>query len=202
MRTSSRTRTDSRIPGKVAPKTCCGFRAVHLSSSENHSCMKFFTKDFNRSNVVACFKMVKYETAFENCVNARLLVQPTQYTVIVVRRNVDQYFYGARTSNPGDSVRVRLPADIVRPQATGGSMKEAERQKSHARMRGTTRILTLARMKVQRLLLCLVIILLPACTPVINDMSQDKENQVHAAIATSLSRFSHQKPVNCNSQDL
>jgi hypothetical protein len=48
----------------------------------------------------------------------------------------------------------------------------------------------------------LLFAMLPACTPVINDMSQDKENQVHAAIATSLSRFSHQKPVNCNSQDL
>src|SRR4030095_4453770 len=87
-----------------------GFRAVHLSSSENHSCMKFFAKDFNRSNVVACFKMVKYETVFENSVNARLLVQLTQYTVVMLRRNVDQYFHGARTSNPVDYVRVRLPA--------------------------------------------------------------------------------------------
>lgn len=48
----------------------------------------------------------------------------------------------------------------------------------------------------------LLLAMLPACTPVINDMSQDKENQVHAAIATSLSRFSHEKPVNCNSEDL
>jgi hypothetical protein len=48
----------------------------------------------------------------------------------------------------------------------------------------------------------LLLAMLPACTPVINDMSQDKENQVHAAIATSLLRFSHEKPVNCNSEDL
>jgi hypothetical protein len=33
-------------------------------------------------------------------------------------------------------------------------------------------------------------------------MSQDMENRVHAAIATSLSRFSHEKPANCNSEDL
>jgi hypothetical protein len=76
--------------------------------------MEFFAKDFNRSNVVACFKMVKYETVFENNVNARLLVQLTQYTIIVFWRNVDQYFHGARTSNPVNYVRVRLPADIVR----------------------------------------------------------------------------------------
>ena len=74
--------------------------------------MEFFAKDFNRSNVVACFKMVKYETVFENSVNARLLVQLTQYTVIMLRRNVDQYFHGARTSNPVDYVRVRLPAEL------------------------------------------------------------------------------------------
>ena len=57
--------------------------------------------------------MVKYETVFENGINARLLVQLTLYTVVMLRRNVDQYFHGARTSNPVDYVRVRLPADIV-----------------------------------------------------------------------------------------
>jgi hypothetical protein len=67
-------------------------------------------------------------------------------------------------------------------------------------MRGTTRILTLARIKVQRLLACLMITSLPACTPMI--MSQDMENRVHAEVATSLSRFSHEKPANCNSEDL
>ena len=46
--------------------------------------MEFFAKDFNRSNVVACFKMVKYETVFENSVNARLLGKLTQYTVSVL----------------------------------------------------------------------------------------------------------------------
>ena len=76
--------------------------------------MKFVAKDFNRSNVVACLKMVKYQAVFENSVNAGLLVQLTQYTVVMLRRNVDQYFHGARTSNPVDYVRVRLPADIVR----------------------------------------------------------------------------------------
>jgi methyl coenzyme M reductase subunit C len=60
-----------------------GFRAVHLGSSENHSCMKFVAKDFNCPNVVTCFKTVKYETVFENGINARFLVQLTQYTVIV-----------------------------------------------------------------------------------------------------------------------
>ena len=48
----------------------------------------------------------------------------------------------------------------------------------------------------------LLFAMLPACTPMIHDMSQEKENQIHTAIATSLSRFSHEKPVNCNSQDL
>ena len=76
--------------------------------------MKFFAKDFNRPNVVAPFKMVKYQAIFKNGINAGLLVQLTQYTVVMLRRNVDQYFHGARTSNPVDYVRVRLPADIVR----------------------------------------------------------------------------------------
>ena len=70
------------------------FRAVHLSSSENHSCVKFVAEDFNRPSVVARFKMVKYQAVFENGINARLLVKFTQYTIIVVRRNVDQYFHG------------------------------------------------------------------------------------------------------------
>src|SRR4030095_417775 len=86
----------------------CGFRAVHLSSSENHSCVKFVAEDFNRPSVVARFKMVKYQAIFENSVNARLLVKLTQYTIVMLRRNVDQYFHGARTSNPVDYVRVRL----------------------------------------------------------------------------------------------
>ena len=76
--------------------------------------MKFFAKDFNRPNVVAPFKMVKYQAIFKNGINAGLLVQLIQYTVVMLRRNVDQYFHGARTSNPVDYVRVRLPADIVR----------------------------------------------------------------------------------------
>ena len=62
--------------------------------------MKFFAKDFNRPNVVACFKMVKYQAIFKNGINARLLVKLTQYTVIMFRRNVDQYFHGARTTIP------------------------------------------------------------------------------------------------------
>ena len=57
---------------------------------------------------------MNYEPIFENSVNARLLVKLTQYTIIVFWRNVEQYFHGARTSNPVDYVRVRLPADIVR----------------------------------------------------------------------------------------
>ena len=56
---------------------------------------------------------MNYEPIFENSVNARLLVKLTQYTIIVFWRNVEQYFHGARTSNPVDYVRVRLP-DIVR----------------------------------------------------------------------------------------
>ena len=76
--------------------------------------MEFFAKDFNRSNVVARFKMVNYQAIFKNGIYARLLVKLTQYTVIMLRRNVDQYFHGARTSNSVDYVRVRLPADIVR----------------------------------------------------------------------------------------
>ena len=76
------------------------FRAIHLSSSENHSCVKFVAEDFNRPSVVARFKMVKYQAVFENGINARLLVKFTQYTIIVVRRNVDQYFHGSRAINP------------------------------------------------------------------------------------------------------
>jgi hypothetical protein len=79
-------------------------------------------------------------------------------------------------------------------------MKDAKRQESRARMHGATRIPTSARMKVQRLLFRLMITSLPACTPMI--MSQDMENKVHAQVAMSLSRFSHEKPVNCNSEDL
>jgi hypothetical protein len=71
-----------------------GFRAVHLSSSENHSCVKFVAEDFNRPSVVACFKMVKYQAIFENGINARLLGKLTEYTIIMFRRNVDQYFHG------------------------------------------------------------------------------------------------------------
>jgi hypothetical protein len=79
-------------------------------------------------------------------------------------------------------------------------MKDAKRQERRARMHGATRIPTSARMKVQRLLFRLMITSLPACTPMI--MSQDMENKVHAQVAMSLSRFSHEKPVNCNSEDL
>ena len=62
--------------------------------------MKFVAEDFNRSNVVACLKMVKYQAIFKNSVNAGLLVQLTQYTVVMLRRNVDQYFHGSRSNNP------------------------------------------------------------------------------------------------------
>ena len=79
-------------------------------------------------------------------------------------------------------------------------MSDGEQQESRARMRGAARVLISMRMKVQRLLSCLMITSLPACTPMI--MSQEMENRVHAEVATSLSRFSHEKPVNCNSQDL
>ena len=64
--------------------------------------MEFFAKDFNRPNVVACFKMVKYETVFG--INARLLVKLTQYTIIMFWRNVEQYFHRVRTINRLDSV--------------------------------------------------------------------------------------------------
>jgi hypothetical protein len=90
-----------------------GFRAVHLSSSEDHPCVKFIAEDLNGSNFVACFKMVKYQAVFKNGIHARLLVKLAQYTVIMLWENVEQYFHGARTSNPVDYVRVRLP-DIVR----------------------------------------------------------------------------------------
>src|SRR5262245_23500016 len=36
------------------------FRTVHLSSGENHSCVKFVAEDFNRPKFVACLKMVKH----------------------------------------------------------------------------------------------------------------------------------------------
>jgi hypothetical protein len=65
-----------------------GFGAVHLSSSENHSCMKFIAEDLNGSNFVACFKMVKYQAVLKNGIHARLLVKLTQYTVIVFWRNL------------------------------------------------------------------------------------------------------------------
>ena len=47
--------------------------------------MKFFAQDFNRSNFVACLKVVNYETVFQNSINARLLVKLTEYTVIMFR---------------------------------------------------------------------------------------------------------------------
>ena len=53
-----------------------------------------FAEDFNRSNFVACFKMVNYQAIFKNGINARLLGKLTQYTVIMFRRNVDLYFQG------------------------------------------------------------------------------------------------------------
>ena len=84
----------------------CGFRAVHLSSSENHSCVKFVAEDFNRPSVVACIKMVNYQAIFENGINVRLLGKLTQYTVIMFRRNVDQYFHG-RTIDRLDSSLVQ-----------------------------------------------------------------------------------------------
>ncbi len=62
--------------------------------------MKFLAEDFNRPKLVACFKMVKYQAIFQNGINARLLGKLTQYTVIMFRRNVDQYFQGSRTINP------------------------------------------------------------------------------------------------------
>jgi hypothetical protein len=37
--------------------------------------------------------MVKYETVFENGINARLLAKLTQQAIIMFRRNVDQYFH-------------------------------------------------------------------------------------------------------------
>ena len=101
------------------------FRAVHLSSSENHSCVKFVAEDFNRPRFVACFKMVKYQAVFENGINARLLVKFIQYTIIVVRRNVDQYFHG-RTIDRLDSSLVQsfswMMAHIV--SCFGDSVKE------------------------------------------------------------------------------
>jgi hypothetical protein len=66
------------------------FRAVHLSSRENHSCVIFFAEDFNRSKFVACFKIMNYQAIFKNGINVRLLGKLTQYTVIMFRRNVDQ----------------------------------------------------------------------------------------------------------------
>jgi hypothetical protein len=65
-----------------------GLGAVHLSSSENHSCMKFIAEDLNGSNFVACFKMVKYQAVLKNGIHARLLVKLTHYTVIVFWRNL------------------------------------------------------------------------------------------------------------------
>ena len=75
-----------------------GFRAVHLTSSQNHSCMKFIAENFNCSNFVVYFKMVKDQAVFKNGVNTRLLIKLTQYTVIVFWRNVEQYFHGSRTT--------------------------------------------------------------------------------------------------------
>ena len=65
--------------------------------------MKFLAEDFNRPKLVACFKMVNDQAIFKNGINARLLGKLTQYTVVMFRRNVDQYFHGVRTINPLDS---------------------------------------------------------------------------------------------------
>jgi hypothetical protein len=79
-------------------------RAKHLSSSENHSCMKFVAEDFNRLRHVACFKMVNHQAIFKNGIHAGLLGELTQYTVIMFGQNVDQYFHGSGTTiNPLNS---------------------------------------------------------------------------------------------------
>jgi len=63
-------------------------------------------EDFNRPSVVARFKMVKYQAVFKDGINVRLLGKLTQYTVIMFRRNVDQYFHG-KTSDRLDSSLVQ-----------------------------------------------------------------------------------------------
>jgi hypothetical protein len=73
---------------------------VHLSSSENHSCMKFLAEDFNGLRHVACFKMVNHQTIFKNGIHARFLVKLSQQAIIIFRRNVDQNFHGVGLSNP------------------------------------------------------------------------------------------------------
>jgi hypothetical protein len=59
-------------------------------------------QDFNRPKLVVCFKIVNYEAILKNGINARLLSKPTQQAVIMFRRNVDQYFHGARIVNLRD----------------------------------------------------------------------------------------------------
>ena len=62
--------------------------------------MKFLAEDFNRSKLFICFKMVNHQAVFKNGINARLLGQLTEQTIIMFRRNVDEYFQGSRTVNP------------------------------------------------------------------------------------------------------
>ena len=65
--------------------------------------MKFLAEDFNRPKLFACFKMVKYQAIFQNGINARLLGKLSQQAIVMVRRNVDQYFQESRTINPLNS---------------------------------------------------------------------------------------------------
>jgi hypothetical protein len=79
----------------------CGFRANQLSNSENHSCMKFLAENFNSLKHITCFSMMNYQAVFKNSIHAGHFAKLTRQTVIVFRRNVEQYFHGLEHHQSG-----------------------------------------------------------------------------------------------------
>lgn len=90
--------------------------------------MKFLAEDFNCPKLVACFKVVNYQAIFKNGIHARFLGKLTQYAVIMLWRNVDQYFQGSRTINPLKPSFSCMMAHIL--HCFGDSVKDEERGRS------------------------------------------------------------------------
>jgi hypothetical protein len=95
----------------------CGFRANQLSNSENHSCMKFLAENFNSLKHITCFSMMNYQAVFKNSIHAGHFAKLTQQTVIVFRRNVEQYFHGLEHHQSGLG-KDRTPLRLATHQRT------------------------------------------------------------------------------------
>src|SRR4029077_5348842 len=92
--------------------------------------MKFLAEDFHCPKLVACLKAVNYQAIFKNGIHARFLGKLTQYAVIMLRQNVDQYFQGSRTINPLKPSFSCMMAHIL--HCFGDSVKDKERGRCRA----------------------------------------------------------------------